>query len=219
MPVSPKGAWGWCDKGSGIQRPRNSGPCKLDGLRSIVSIKARQGNTSMTATIRIATEADARGVAEVVVVTWRKAYRGIISDEGLASLSIDEREVSWRERLRGADPSSSDWTTLVCEQNNKVIGFATYRPCGDDDKDRASVGELVAIYMLPEYWGQGLGKEMWNEVLRRFQAQALSEITLWVIESNLRARRFYELVGFRPDGVKKQEVKLGTNLVLVRYVR
>ena len=169
--------------------------------------------------IRVATEADARGVARIVVESWRVAYKGIISDEGLAGLSIDEREVSWRERLRGSDPSSADWTTLVCEENGEAIGFATYRPCGDEDKDPSSVGELVAIYMLPHYWGQGLGKRMWEEVLRRFEAQGVSEITLWVIESNLRARRFYEIAGFRADGSKKVEPKLRTNLVLIRYAR
>jgi ribosomal protein S18 acetylase RimI-like enzyme len=168
--------------------------------------------------IRDATEADARGVAEVVVNSWRVAYKGIIADEGLASLSVDERETSWRERLRGTEPLAADWTTVVCEAAGKVIGFATYRPCGDEDKERASVGELVAIYVLPDHWGRGIGKQMLDEVMGRFNAQAVSHVTLWVIESNARARRFYELAGFRADGLAKREAKLGTSLMLVRYV-
>jgi RimJ/RimL family protein N-acetyltransferase len=169
--------------------------------------------------IRVATEADARSVAEVLILSWRTAYRGIISDEGLAGLSIDEREACWRDRLRGDDPNSADWTNIVCESGGKIIGLATYRPCGDEDKDRGSVGELVAIYLLPSYWAQGLGKRMLDEVMSRFKEQSVSEVTLWVIESNRRARRFYEIAGFKPDGLKKNEVKLGTSLVLVRYVR
>lgn len=173
----------------------------------------------METLIRVATEADARAVAEVIVSSWRTIYRGIISAVGLASLSIDERETRWRERLRGDDPDSADWTTLVCEQDEQIVGFATYRPCGDADKDRASVGELVAIYLLPAYWRQGLGSQMLDEVLSCFLKQALSEVTLWVIESNGQARRFYERAGFRADGMRKNETKLGTSVVLVRYVK
>jgi ribosomal protein S18 acetylase RimI-like enzyme len=173
----------------------------------------------MESVICVATEADARGIAEVVVFTWRVVYKGIISDDGLASLSIDERERCWRERLRGNDPDSADWTTLVCEIGGKIIGFTTHRPCGDEDKDRSSVGELLAIYLLPEYWGKGIGKQMLDEVINHFKQQAVSEISLWVIESNQRARRFYELAGFQSDGVKKSETKLGTSVVLMRYVR
>lgn len=168
---------------------------------------------------RVATEADARGVAEVVVLTWRAVYKGIISDDGLASLSVDEREACWRDRLRGSDPDALDWTTLVSEVNGKIVGFTCYRPCGDEDKDRASVGELLAIYLLPEFWGRGLGRQMLDEVMRRFQDQGVLEETLWVFESNHRARRFYEIAGFRADGVKKRETKLGTSVVVVRYVR
>ena len=173
----------------------------------------------MQALIRVATEADARGVAEVVVLTWQVVYKGIISDEGLAGLSIHERERCWVPRLRGSDPDSSDGTTLVCEIGGKIIGFTTHRPCGDEDKDRTSVGELVAIYLIPEYWGKGIGKQMLDEVMKHFQEQGVSEVSLWVIESNQRARRFYEIAGFQTDGVKKTEVKLGTSLVLVRYVK
>ena len=62
-------------------------------------------------------------------------------------------------------------------------------------------------------------ERMLDEVMSRFKEQSVSEVTLWVIESNRRARRFYEIAGFKPDGLKKNEVKLGTSLVLVRYVR
>lgn len=173
----------------------------------------------MDALIRVATEADARGVAEVVVLSWQNVYKGIISAEGLGSLSIAEREACWRERLGGRDPDAADWINIVCEKGGKIVGFATYRPCGDEDKDSRSVGELVAIYLLPDYWGQGLGKLMLDEVLRHFKAQPVSEVTLWVIEGNHRARRFYEIAGFRADGLKKTEVKLGSSVALIRYAK
>jgi ribosomal protein S18 acetylase RimI-like enzyme len=169
--------------------------------------------------IRSATEADAHGIAKVHVLSWQAAYKGIFTDEKLSGLSIEEREVAWRRRLTGEDLGCADWINMVSEADGEIIGFATYRPCGDEDKDRASVGELVAIYVLPAFWGQGVGKRLLDEVVSRFTDQAVSEITLWVIAENLRARRFYEAAGFEPDGIKKNEVKLATTVALVRYAR
>ena len=42
--------------------------------------------------IRDAELRDARGIAEVHVRSWQAAYAGIVPDEDLAQLSVDERE-------------------------------------------------------------------------------------------------------------------------------
>lgn len=164
--------------------------------------------------IRLANEADARGIAAVVVTSWQAAYRGIISDEGLNSLSVEERKDCWRKRLQ-----NNDWTTLVCERVGAVVGFAAYSPCHEEDKDCALVGELVAMYLLPEYCGQGFGKQLMAEVLRRFKRLAFSEVILWVLEGNYRASKFYETFGFRADGLKNPDVIRGSKVIKVRYVK
>ena len=41
--------------------------------------------------IRKATRADARQIAEIVVEDWKNAYRGIIDDDYLDSMSVEER--------------------------------------------------------------------------------------------------------------------------------
>jgi len=172
----------------------------------------------MADTIRIAKESDAYSIAEVVVLTWQVIYSGIISDKDLANFSVFEREKCWKKRLQGNDPQCLDWTTLVYEKERKIIGFATYRPSGDTDKNKDSVVELVAIYLLPGYWEQGLGKRLMDDVLGRAKTQGVSEVSLWVIEANSRARKFYERTGFHTDGAKKDQVILGTMVTEVRYV-
>ena len=41
-------------------------------------------------------------------------------------------------------------------------------------------------------------------------------VTLWVLEKNIAARKFYEAMGFTLDGATK-EVRIGTTLKTVRY--
>ena len=45
--------------------------------------------------IRDAELRDARGIAEVHVRSWQTAYAGIVPDEDLAQLSVDERGQFW----------------------------------------------------------------------------------------------------------------------------
>lgn len=164
--------------------------------------------------IRLACESDARDIAKIHVASWKATYRGILSKEGLDSLSEDDKEAAWRPRLK-----LCDWTTLVGQRDSRIVGFVTCRPCPDKDKDSTIVAELMAIYLLPEYWGQGLGRALMNEALERMLAQGFSEVALWVLEGNSRACRFYECAGFTFDGNKSPDVIRDSNVIKMRYVK
>ena len=43
------------------------------------------------------------------------------------------------------------------------------------------------------------------------------EAVLWVLDDNLRARRFYEKHGWRLDGASKHDVHLGVEVAEIRY--
>ncbi|HVL03469.1 MAG TPA: hypothetical protein VM386_03415 [Acidimicrobiales bacterium] len=58
--------------------------------------------------LRDATPADAPAIANVLVQSWRAAYRGLLPDDVLAKLSIPDREQIWsgaRERRQSQDSS------------------------------------------------------------------------------------------------------------------
>jgi hypothetical protein len=52
--------------------------------------------------------------------------------------------------------------------------------------------------------------------VRSWQA-AYKLVTLWVLDTNTRARRFYEIAGFRSDGAVKVDDRDGFRLREVRY--
>lgn len=56
--------------------------------------------------------------------------------------------------------------------------------------------------------------------LDRARQRGFARVTLWVLDSNQRARRFYEKAGFTTDGASKTEtVAPGVVLEEVRYCR
>jgi Acetyltransferase (GNAT) family. len=57
------------------------------------------------------------------------------------------------------------------------------------------------------------------EATRLLTDSGCREAILWVLESNQRARRFYEAAGWRADGGHKIDESYGFPMSLVRYRR
>jgi GNAT superfamily N-acetyltransferase len=85
-------------------------------------------------------------------------------------------------------------------------------------RDRAPGGELYAIYVDPDSWSTGVGRALIARAEERL-AEEYDEATLWVLDDNPRARRFYERAGWAPDGASKREERLGVAALEVRYYK
>lgn len=117
--------------------------------------------------------------------------------EALAGLSIEDREQAWREAIASPSPRSH---IFVAEGEVGVSGFASFGPTRDSDDDPEQVGELYAIYVLPEAWGKGVGRTLMAKLLEHLRADGFRESTLWVLADNPRTRHFYEVAGWKIDG-------------------
>lgn len=163
--------------------------------------------------IRPATREDARPIAEVHVASWRRAYRGLLPDDYLEKLSVDERE---SQRLAWfADPSPGSGV-LVAEDRGRVVGFASFGPSRDDDAP-AGTGEVPAIYVDPAEVGRGIGRELLAEAEAALRAAGFGRATLWVLEANAPARRFYDKAGWTWDGAVSTHDFDCANEPVVRY--
>lgn len=143
---------------------------------------------------------DAKRIAEVHVASWQAAYRDIFPDSFLDSLSVSNREAYWKNALTEGQSS-----LLVFEEAGTVIGFSCFGPSRDDDLNPKTVGEIYSIYFDPRHWAKGYGSVLAADTLKELSAAGNSEITLWVLNDNQRAVRFYQKLGFEADGTQKEE--------------
>jgi ribosomal protein S18 acetylase RimI-like enzyme len=152
--------------------------------------------------VREATDKDAHGIAEVHVRAWQAAYRGLLSDQELRGLSVNARAERWTTLLAQRAATSF---TLVAEQADEVVGFCSVvAPAHDDDLGRRAC-EVAAIYVSPARWRSGLGSALLEAAVGRLDDGRWDEATLWVLQDNARARRFYAKHGFAPDGALRQD--------------
>ena len=157
--------------------------------------------------IRPASPDDALAIETIRVSGWRSAYRHVFPAADLDALPIDAER--WRSRLHVPPPG---WSTVVCEDDGRVVGFASTGPSRDEDE----IGELYAIYVDPDAWSTGAGRALMGAAEERLAAEWDAAL-LWVLEENPRARGFYERAGWAPDGVRKAEERFGVLAPEVRY--
>jgi ribosomal protein S18 acetylase RimI-like enzyme len=151
--------------------------------------------------IREAVPADAEPLGRIHVRAWQAAYRGQLSDDYLDGLSVEERTEQWRASLDG---QRAAWRTWVLDEGGDVVGWATTGPSEDADADDRT-GEVFAIYLHPERVGTGVGCTLFAHAVQDLWERGFRTATLWVLETNERARRFYEAAGWSADGTTTAE--------------
>lgn len=151
--------------------------------------------------IREAEPKDAEGIAGVHVRSWQAAYRGQLTDDYLDGLKVEDRVDQHRRTLREPMP---EWRTWVAEDDGRLLGFAVTGPSEDADAD-PKTGEVYAIYLEPDRVGTGAGRQLFQHAVDDLRGRGFHTATLWVLESNERTRRFYEVAGWKPDGMVTSE--------------
>ena len=167
--------------------------------------------------IRPVAPGDEAALGLLHVRTWRAAYRGQIPQDYLDSLDPADRERQWRQWIREIRPPAAQ--LLLEHESEGPIGFVAVAPSPEATGAPADppVGEVHALYVLPEHWGTGAGRLLMAAGMRSLRAAGCTTMTLWVLATNERARRFYEKAGWRPDGTTKIDHYFGIPLHEVRY--
>lgn len=144
----------------------------------------------MTFIIRRAVLADAEQLGPVHAQVWRETYAGILSDEWIANVSDTERVANWRVILGEPNPARQ-W---VAEVDGHVVGFAASGPPRDAQPVRPL--ELWSIHVLRSHARSGVGTALVAASLGD------SPASVWVVEANRPAQRFYKSLGFVADGAR-----------------
>lgn len=140
--------------------------------------------------IRKATIQDAFSLAKVHVDAWRSAYKQIIPQSYLDQLSYDERHAMWIDILSKKNTLSIQ--LVAVDKENNIVGFVAGGEAREPEFGYDA--ELYAIYLLPEYQGQGIGKKLILHLTEWLIQNGYHKLYLWVLEKN-KTRYFYEQLG------------------------
>jgi ribosomal protein S18 acetylase RimI-like enzyme len=177
------------------------------------AVPTTSGHALPAVSIRRATIADARAIAEIAVRGWQSAYREILPAGYLDSLTVRAREIGWRHWLENSTDEMPAW---VAPAEGAIAGFASAGPPRDDDL-ATPIAEVYAVYVDSDRQRHGIGRALMETATSHLRGLGASELVLWVFEANAPARAFYEALGWRPDGARQELVLGDAAAVEVRY--
>jgi GNAT superfamily N-acetyltransferase len=103
----------------------------------------------------------------------------------LAQLGITLQ--SWSEEVR-----SGEMCGHICEFDGQIVGYAF---------GATATGEVVVLALLPEYEGQGIGKELLQQTMDELKSLGHRRLFLGCSsDPQVRSHGFYRRLGWRPVG-------------------
>lgn len=151
---------------------------------------------------------EARSLAAIHIETWQQAYSHVFPAEFLAGLDLDRRQQWFEAQISKAEG------LIVADAGPRPVGF-----CFFGDSNDEGWGEVFAIYVHPDHWGQGHGHRLLLAAERGLVQLSHSRALLWVLAENRQARDFYERQGWALAKPIRIEEIGGTQVTEVRYER
>lgn len=149
---------------------------------------------------------DLNKISHIYEESWKSAYKGMLPQDYLDHIP----EGHWVENLTAKERHS-----LVMIEDDQMIGTSSYAPSRLSRLE--GFGEIISIYMLPDYIGKGYGKQLLHETIKCLKEEGYHDLYLWVLEENTHARKFYEHAGFIQSDDIIEDVIGGKVVHEVRY--
>jgi D-tyrosyl-tRNA(Tyr) deacylase len=190
----------------------NDGPCTIELLSEV----ARTPTNSPRPRLPLpalellevgndaALEARARAVAEKA---WPPTYRGIISD---AQISYMLDRMYSPAAIREAAAAGTPYYLVRADGADAGVCSVDLRPAADGS------AELHKLYLLPAYWGRGVGGWLLAELCRRAKEAGATSVWLRVNKNNARAQKAYKAAGF--SNVRAVCTDIGEGFVMDDFV-
>ena len=128
--------------------------------------------------------ARAKAIAEKA---WPPTYSGIIPAAQIPYMI--ERMYS-PAAIREAAAAGTPYYLLLVDGADAGVCSIDLRPAADGS------AELHKIYLLPDWWGRGVGAWLLAELCRRAKEAGATRVWLRVNKGNVRAQRAYRAAGF-----------------------
>lgn len=120
----------------------------------------------------------------------------------------------WQERASGMSDGYEQRTMIGVDGPRTVaMGVGLMRP-----KRRPRIVPIVSVFVSPPYRRSGVGKAVMEGIEVWAARKKATATSLWVVEGNDRARRFYESMGYRAT-LDRQKIEVPPVRWETRFVK
>ncbi len=167
---------------------------------SLIDKKTVRIKNGIIITVRTAEPEDAPGINNVM--------KSILKEKIYTIYDIDEYTETKQSRLKQIRRyrRAQGKIIIIALLKNRVIGFVTFN---NRDVRKTMHTGFLSIYLLKEFRGVGLGKELLRNLIQWGRNnKIISKMSLAVFSCNKNAIALYKKVGFKVEGLCPKDMKI-----------
>ena len=136
---------------------------------------------------------DSTEIAQLIKNGWNAAYKGIISDEFLKNMDIQELSENWKNKIKTHN------NVYIYKEENKILGVIIF----GESKDYITkdIGEVFVLYVKVEEKRKGIGTQLMNFAKNKLIEEGYTKMIIWCLIGNKEGANFYKKCG----GIKTKE--------------
>ncbi|MCY9660638.1 GNAT family protein [Paenibacillus chondroitinus] len=129
-----------------------------------------------------------------------------LSPEAFGSTYEREVQFSLETFVERIKPMDGKFVLGAFDEHGSLVGSVSF--VRDSGMKSSHKGNVYGMYVAPEAGGQGLGKKLMLELVRRASSyEGLEQINLIVLSENVIAKKLYKSLGFEIYGVERKALK------------
>lgn len=142
--------------------------------------------------IREATEKDLRDILEV----YNDAILHTTAVYTYKPQTLESRQIWYKQKIEEGYP------VLVCEQDGKAVGFATFGPFRAWPAYKYTIEH--SVYVHKDYRSQGIAKKLMYELIKMANEREYATLVAGIDATNEGSIKMHERMGFEFSGVIKK---------------
>lgn len=169
------------------------------------------------ASVRPARPEDVAEIARIQVDTWRYAYRNLLPEPVLESLSVAAAQPAWAAAVEY--PPSPRHHVLVALEQQWLVGFVALAPADDlepGDPEPETTAAFGPLLVEPRWGRRGHGSRLLAAAVDHARADGMTRAIAWVPSGDGATLGLYREAGWATDGYART---LDTGAGEVREIR
>lgn len=126
---------------------------------------------------------DAFEIASLIKEGWNSAYKGLISDEELKNMNLEQMAEKWKENIK------TDKNIYIYKEDNRILGVIRFGEC--ENALTQNTGEIFCLYVKPEEKRKGIGTQLFNLAKERLIKEGYNKMIIWCLKGNKQGANFY----------------------------
>ena len=136
--------------------------------------------------IREANAEDMELIANLYVMNWKKTYVGLLPDNFLNGLTVNDGINKWQEYL-----TKEKHRIFVAYENENFLGFSACK----EDEELKNCLYLDSLHVSESSRGKGVGTKLINTVGSYAYIKGYEHMSICIVKGNDKAKRIYEKMG------------------------